>query len=64
MCRAQGRCPTKEGSKPWVIAPSQESRLAGRHELRRFNLPGVIGRVEDSDLEHGLDPEKWGHFEE
>ena len=64
MCRAQGGCPTKEGNKPWVIAPSQESRLAGRHELRRFNLPGVIGRVEDSDLEHGLDPEKWGHFEE
>jgi hypothetical protein len=46
--RAQGGYPTKEGNKPWVGRPSQESRLAGRHEFRRFNLSSVIGRVKDS----------------
>ena len=64
MRRAQGGCPTKEGTKPWVAGdPSWESRLAGRYEFRRFNLPRVIGRVKDSDLERGLDLDDGYHFE-
>jgi len=73
MCRAQGGCPTKEGSQPWVAsAPSQESRLAGRHESCGFDSVSVIMRVEDSDraevwqlaLEHGLDLDDLGQFED
>jgi len=48
----------------WKLILHALSRLAGRHEFRRFNLPSVRGRVEDSELERGLDPDKWGHFEE
>jgi len=47
----------------WKLILHALSRLAGRHEFRRFNLASVIGRVEDSDLEHGLDPDDGGHFE-
>ena len=62
MRRAQGGSPTKEGTKPWVAnsASSQESRLAGRHEFRRGNLPSLMDRVGNSGLEHGLIPENWG----